>query len=201
MTVKYSLIQLRASTVASLFASLATSLYVFNAVAAETYSVSNAQPVQTVVSVLPEVQARMAIVSDSSWTSADNSTFTGKVALKFAFRQSAPASSYAAYVRFERGARTFWHMHPLGQTLIVVEGTGLTQAINADGTLGPVTAVKPGDVVICPPGITHWHGASPDSSMTHLAISELDPKKSVVWKEAVSAKSYVEGAKNALSTK
>lgn len=97
MTVKYSLIQLRASTVASLFASLATSLCVFNAVAAETYSVSNAQPVQTVVSVLPEVQARMAIVFDSSWTSADNSTFTGKVALKFAFRQSAPACRLCSF--------------------------------------------------------------------------------------------------------
>lgn len=201
MTIECSSIQLRAGTAASLFASLATSLWVFNAVAAETASVSGEQQVQTIVSVLPEVQARMAVVPDSGWASAGNRTFTGTVALKFAFRQTAPASSYASYVRFERGARTFWHMHPLGQTLIIVDGTGLTQAMNSDGSLGPIMAVKPGDVVICPPGVTHWHGASPDSPMTHLAISESNPERPVVWKEALSEKSYVEGAMKALSTK
>ena len=107
MTIECSSIQLRAGTAASLFASLATSLWVFNAVAAETASVSGEQQVQTIVSVLPEVQARMAVVPDLGWASAGNRTFTGTVALKFAFRQTAPASSYASYVRFERGARTF----------------------------------------------------------------------------------------------
>lgn len=101
-------------------------------------------------------------------------------------------------MRFSPGTRTFWHVHPLGQTLLIVDGVGLTQARNADGTLGPVTAVKAGDVVNCPPGVMHWHGASPDAATTHLAISESDPKAAVKWLDPVDEKSYREGAAKAL---
>lgn len=110
-----------------------------------------------------------------------------------------PARGYGAYVYFTPGARTNWHMHPLGQTLLVVDGTGLTQAKNPDGTIGPVVRIQAGDVVICPPGIEHWHGAAPGSSMTHLATSESDPKQPVVWKEPVADAAYRDAAANAVA--
>lgn len=157
---------------------------------------ASTQQGQIVVSAFPE--ARQALAPDSSWVSAGNSNFTGNVVMKSAFRQLSPARSYGAYVRFSQGARTYWHMHPLGQTLLVVDGIGLTQARNPDGSLGPVVSVKAGDVVTCPPGIMHWHGASPDSPMTHLAISESDSKQPVVWMEPVDDKSYRDGAVKAL---
>lgn len=163
----------------------------------EAAAAAEGAPGQSVVSALPPSQAAVTISPDESWKSAGNRTFTGEVVTKAAFRQHAPARSYGAYVRFSPGARTFWHIHPLGQTLIIIEGTGLTQAVEADGTPGAVVVLKPGDVVTCPPGVMHWHGASPESPMTHLAISEADPKQPTVWKEALDEKSYREGAARA----
>lgn len=78
---------------------------------------------------------------DGTWVSTNPKTFTGKALMKSAFRQVEPAKSYGAYVYFTPGARTFWHVHPLGQTLLIVDGIGLTQSRNADGTLGPVVVV------------------------------------------------------------
>ena len=178
---------------------------------------ASAEQGQTVASVFPEAQVHQAYGSgtpaetriqteasvrrsferDSTWVSAGHEHFTGSVLAKAAFRQPLPARSYGAYVRFSPGARTFWHIHPLGQTLFIVEGSGLTQARNPDGSLGPVFALKAGDVVTCPPGVMHWHGASPNASMMHLAISEYDQDQPVSWQGPVNEKDYREGATKA----
>lgn len=114
-----------------------------------------------------------------------NQNFTGTVRVDPAFQTQAPARAYASYVTFEPGARTNWHTHPLGQTLIVTFGTGLTQEWG-----GPVHVIRQGDVVVCPPGVKHWHGAAPDAAMTHLAIGERLDGKSVEWMEKVSDEQY-----------
>lgn len=120
---------------------------------------------------------------------ANQKNFTGSVRVDQAFQAKAPARSYGAYVTFEPGARTNWHVHPLGQTLIVTSGKGITQEWGK-----PATIIRQGDVVICPPGVRHWHGASPDTAMTHLAISERDPANPVRWFEKVDDAQYLEAA-------
>lgn len=119
----------------------------------------------------------------SSMTSSQN--FTGTVRVDPAFQTQAPSRVYGAYVTFEPGARTAWHTHPLGQTLIVAFGAGLTQEWG-----GPVRTIKVGDVVVCPAGVKHWHGAAPDVAMTHLAIGEHLNGKSVEWMEKVRDEEY-----------
>ncbi len=153
---------------------------------------------QTVSRVLNAASNQAAVEPDASWSAANPKNFSGKVLTKAAFSQPAPARSYGAYVHFAPGARTYWHMHPLGQTLVVVSGTGLTQALEANGKPAPVAVVRAGDVVLCPPGVTHWHGAAPGSAMVHLAVSERDPANPVVWKEAVDEKAYRAGAERAM---
>ncbi len=93
---------------------------------------------------------------------ADQKNFTGSVRVDPAFSSDDPARSYGAYVTFEPGARTNWHIHPLGQTLLVTSGKGITQEWGK-----PATFIMPGDVVVCPPGVRHWHGAAPGTAMTH----------------------------------
>ena len=97
--------------------------------------------------------------------SADN--FTGTVRISGFFQRTAPARVSGATVTFEPSARTAWHTHPLGQTLIVTAGIGRVQRWG-----DPAEEIRPGDVVWIPPGQKHWHGAAPNSSMTHIAISE-----------------------------
>ena len=93
------------------------------------------------------------------------------------FRPPAPALRSGASVTFEPGARTAWHTHPLGQTLIVTAGCGRAQRWG-----GPIEEIRPGDVVWIPPGEKHWHGAAPTTAMTHIAIQEqLDGKASTGW--------------------
>ncbi len=111
--------------------------------------------------------------------------FTGKVRLEPLFQASPPGRVQGARVTFEPGARTAWHSHPLGQTLIVVAGRGLVQSWG-----GPVAEIQAGDVVSAPPGEKHWHGATPDSSMTHLAIQEALDGEAVHWMEKVSDEQY-----------
>jgi quercetin dioxygenase-like cupin family protein len=111
--------------------------------------------------------------------------FTGAVRIDPLFEAPAPARGRGASVTFEPGARTAWHTHPLGQTLIVTAGVGLTQCWG-----GPVTKIRPGDVIWCPPGHKHWHGACPNSAMTHLAIQEALDGKVVEWMEKVSDDEY-----------
>jgi len=111
--------------------------------------------------------------------------FTGSVRIDPLFEPSAPARASAASVTFEPGARSAWHSHPLGQTLIVTAGAGRVQRWG-----GPIQEIREGDVVWTPPGQKHWHGASPTSSMTHIAIQEYDGGKNVEWMEKVSDEEY-----------
>ena len=111
--------------------------------------------------------------------------FTGTVRIAPLFSAPAPARVAGAAVTFEPGARTAWHTHPLGQTLIVTFGRGLAQR---DG--GPVEEILPGDVVWFAPGEKHWHGASPETAMQHVAIQEALDGKAVEWLEHVSDDQY-----------
>jgi quercetin dioxygenase-like cupin family protein len=111
--------------------------------------------------------------------------FTGAVRIDRLFQAHAPARAAGASVTFEPGARTAWHTHPLGQTLIITAGCGWVQR---EG--GPVQEVHPGDVVWFSPGEKHWHGASPTTGMTHIAIQEQLDGKVVDWLEHVSDEQY-----------
>ncbi|MFA5957737.1 cupin domain-containing protein [Hyphomicrobium sp.] len=111
--------------------------------------------------------------------------FTGSVRIDPLFQASDPARVASASVTFEPGARTAWHTHPLGQTLIVTAGLGWAQR---DG--GPVEEIRPGDVVWFPPGEKHWHGATATTAMTHIAIQEASNGKTVDWLEHVSDEQY-----------
>lgn len=114
--------------------------------------------------------------------------FTGKVRIDSPFQGSAPARVGGATVTFEPGARTAWHTHPLGQTLIVTTGVGLVQQWGE-----PVKQIRPGDVVWIPPGAKHWHGATAETAMSHIAIAEAQDGKVVDWLEQVSDAQYQRG--------
>jgi quercetin dioxygenase-like cupin family protein len=111
--------------------------------------------------------------------------FTGSVRIDRLVNAPDPARVAGASVTFEPGARTAWHTHPLGQTLIVVAGCGW---VGRDG--GPVEEIRPGDVVWFAPGEKHWHGATPTTAMTHVAIQEKLDGKTVAWMEKVSDAEY-----------
>ena len=111
--------------------------------------------------------------------------FTGTVRIDPLFQPNAPARTSGASVTFEPGARTAWHTHPLGQTLIVTAGCGWVQQ---EG--GPIEEIHPGDVISIPPGEKHWHGATPTTAMTHIAIQEALDGKAVDWLEKVSDEQY-----------
>jgi len=111
--------------------------------------------------------------------------FTGKVRIDPLFSPNDARRAAAGMVTFEPGARTAWHTHPLGQTLIVTSGLGLVQR---EG--GPIEEVRPGDVVWFEPGEKHWHGASPKNAITHIAIQEQLDGKVVDWMEHVTDAQY-----------
>ncbi len=111
--------------------------------------------------------------------------FTGSVRIDSPFQGSAPARVGGAIVTFEPGARTAWHTHPLGQTLVVIFGCGRVQR---EG--GPIEQIRPGDVVWFEPAEKHWHGASSTTAMTHIAIAEALDGKAVDWMEKVSDEQY-----------
>ncbi len=111
--------------------------------------------------------------------------FTGRVRIDPLFEAEAPARVRGANVTFEPAARTAWHTHPLGQTLIVTAGSGRVQY---EG--GPIEEIHPGDVVWFAAGEKHWHGASPTTAMTHIAIQEALDGKVVEWLEKVSDEQY-----------
>ncbi len=114
--------------------------------------------------------------------------FTGGVRIDPLFQGVAPARAAGNAVTFEPGARTAWHSHPLGQTLIVTAGRGRVQRWG-----GPIEEIYPGDVVSFPPCEKHWHGASPTAAMTHIAIQEALDGKSADWMEHVSDEQYGAG--------
>ncbi len=129
----------------------------------------------------------MEIKRNGSQPSTDGSAdwFTGTVRVDPLFAAPAPARVRGATVTFEPGARTAWHTHPLGQTLIVTAGCGRAQSWG-----GQVEEIRPGDVIWFPPGEKHWHGAGPTTAMTHIAIQEALDGKVVEWMEKVTDENY-----------
>ena len=121
-------------------------------------------------------------------TSAPADYFTGPVRIDRLFDAPDPARVAAASVTFEPGARTAWHTHPLGQTLVVTSGCGRAQRWG-----GPVEEIRPGDVVWFPPGEKHWHGATAATAMTHIAIQEKLDGRAVEWMEQVTDEQYQSG--------
>ena len=115
--------------------------------------------------------------------------FTGTVRIDPLFQAAAPARGLGATVTFEPGARTAWHTHPLGQTLIVTAGCGQVQLAGH-----PAEIIRPGDVVSIAPGEKHWHGATASSAMCHIAIVEQLDGQSAEWLEQVSADQYAAAA-------
>ena len=116
--------------------------------------------------------------------------FTGNVRIDPMNQAPAPARVSIASVTFEPGARTAWHSHPLGQTLVVTAGSGRVQ-----NWTGPIEEISSGDVAWCPPGEKHWHGAAPTTAMTHISIVEQLDGKGVEWMEHVSDEQYQAGSK------
>jgi 4-carboxymuconolactone decarboxylase len=112
--------------------------------------------------------------------------FTGDVQVDLLFPSNENAHYSGAYVTFQPGARTAWHLHPAGQHMIVTSGVGLTGTRD-----GRIVTIKAGDTIWCPPDIDHWHGATPDSPMTHLVITGLLDGKNVIWKEKVTDEQYL----------
>jgi quercetin dioxygenase-like cupin family protein len=111
--------------------------------------------------------------------------FTGSVRIDSLFQSPTPGRAAGAAVTFEPGARTAWHTHPLGQTLIVTAGAGRAQRWD-----GPLEEIRPGDVVSFAPGEKHWHGATPTTAMTHIAVHERLDGVAVEWLEQVSDQQY-----------
>ena len=127
---------------------------------------------------IKRVGSRPSTIGPADW-------FTGTVRIDHLFQANAPARVVGASVTFEPGARTAWHTHPLGQTLIVTAGCGLAQRFG-----GPIEQIRPGDVIWFPPGEKHWHGATATTAMTHIAIQEQLEGKAVDWMEHVTDKQY-----------
>ena len=119
-------------------------------------------------------------------TTGDENYFTGQVRVDPVIVADDPARVRALTVTFEPGARTAWHTHPLGQTLIVTSGFGRAQKLGE-----PIEEIRPGDVVWFEPGEKHWHGAAPDTAMTHIAIQEALNGSNVDWMEKVSEDDYL----------
>jgi quercetin dioxygenase-like cupin family protein len=124
-------------------------------------------------------------ISSQASTKGPADWFTGTVRIDPLFQATAPARVVGASVTFEPGARTAWHTHPLGQTLLVISGCGWAQR---EG--GPIEEIRPGDVVWFSPGEKHWHGATAKTAMTHIAIQEALDGKAVDWMEKVSDVQY-----------
>lgn len=137
----------------------------------------------------PNVTAPMQAVEVRSAQPAatgSGETFTGTVRISSPFQAQPPGRSGGAIVSFEASARTAWHIHPLGQTLVVTAGLGLVQQQGQ-----PARAIRPGDVVTIPAHVRHWHGAGPDGAMTHVAIAEKEGGISVTWQDKVTDQDYL----------
>ncbi len=138
------------------------------------------------------MELRPAVTIPSKRASSDY--FTGTVWVETIIEAPAPARIRAARVTFAPGSRTFWHTHPLGQTLHVLSGVGLVQSWGERAK-----AIRPGDVVWIPPGEKHWHGAGPANAMTHIALQEALDGTAVEWLEMVADPHYAEAAREILS--
>lgn len=152
-------------------------------IAKEVFAERGITPGEATKAASPTISITRA--SEAPATAGAPTNFTGAVKVAGLFKGTEPARVGGGTVSFEPGARTAWHTHPLGQTLIVTAGEGRVQMWD-----GPVQVIKPGDVVFIPPGVKHWHGAGPQSAMTHVAIAEALNGKSVDWLEHVSDEHY-----------
>jgi quercetin dioxygenase-like cupin family protein len=124
--------------------------------------------------------------ADQTTVEGPEQFFTGNATITGMFQREAPSRVTGAVVHFEPGARTAWHTHPLGQTLIVTEGVGWTQV---EG--GPKYEFQAGDIMLCPAERKHWHGATPHEGMAHIAIQEALDGKNVTWMEKVTDEQYL----------
>jgi len=131
----------------------------------------------------PELQ--ISRTGSRSVNAAPAQNFTGSVQVEMLYTPAGPDRASAGTVSFSPGARTAWHTHPLGQTLVVTSGVGRVQRWG-----GPVEEIRAGDVVHIPPGIKHWHGAAPGSAMAHIAITQAQDGKAVDWLEQVADAQY-----------
>lgn len=149
---------------------------------------ANANKVLSDVLGLRQTGRRISITRSGSLASSQGAAdyFTGSVNIQMLFNAHDPSRTTGGVVTFQPGARTAWHSHPCGQTLIVTAGAGRLQQWG-----GPVVEFKQGDVVWIPPGVKHWHGAAPNSIMTHVAIQESLDGKTADWKERVSEEQYL----------
>ena len=129
----------------------------------------------------PAPAQQITRASTQASTAGPAEYFTGRVRVDPLFPATTHHPASGAYVTFEPGARSAWHTHPAGQRLVVVSGVGRTQEWGQ-----PVQVIRPGDVVWCPPGVKHWHGAAPDTAMTHLAVTGTVDGRSVTWMEKVT---------------
>jgi 4-carboxymuconolactone decarboxylase len=165
-----------AATMMSLFMSAA------NGAAGQTASASGASqaaPVQNSQTI------RIARSESLQSNKGSDEYFTGSVQVQQLFPAHDPSRTSGGKVTFEPGARSAWHTHPLGQILIVTEGTGWIQQWG-----GPIEEIRKGDVIWIPPGVKHWHGATPTTAMTHIAIQEQLNGNAVEWMEKVTDEQY-----------
>lgn len=132
-----------------------------------------------------EVIVNHASVQSQEIKTGSSQYFSGQVKVDSLFQRNSPSRLTGGTVYFAAGARTAWHTHPLGQTLIVLSGTGWVQQWGH-----PAQPIKPGDMIWSPPHVKHWHGASATSPMSHIAISEALNGKTVTWLEQVSDSQY-----------
>lgn len=156
---------------------------------AAVFALSVTEQTQAVEHIQQIKESPMEITRNGSQASVAGPAdwFTGNTRIDPLFHSPEPARAAGASVTFEPGARTAWHTHPLGQTLIVTSGVGRVQV---EG--GPIEEIRPGDVVWFPPGVKHWHGAAPTKAMTHIAIQEALDGKVVEWMEHVTDEQYGE---------
>lgn len=131
----------------------------------------------------PEQQITAA--GDQASTNGPTEYFTGRVRIDPVWPADAGITASGGLVTFEPGARSAWHTHPAGQRLVVTSGVGRVQEWGK-----PIQVVRPGDVVWCPPGVKHWHGAAPGTAMTHLAVTGVRDGQNVNWLEKVSDVQY-----------
>jgi len=158
-----------ATTPLALLLLIVSAVYVAQGMAADTIT-----PVQTI----SRAGSQQSVQGSAQY-------FTGSVRVDPLFPADESIAASGAYVTFEPGARSAWHFHPAGQRLIVTAGIGRTGTED-----GKVEEIKAGDVVTCPPGVKHWHGASPSTAMTHVAITGTEGGKNVVWMGKVTDEQY-----------
>src|SRR5438132_14067585 len=137
------------------------------------------------IEIVGRIQMELKRNGTQQSTKGPDEYFTGDVRIDPLFEAPDPARAAGASVTFESGARTAWHRHPLGQTLIVTSGLGWAQRWG-----GPIEEIRPGDVIWFSPGEKHWHGATPTTAMTHIAIQEALNGEVVDWMEHVSNEQY-----------